>query len=36
MTPTYKRNKEELNAIKNKAFGDSAVEPESVNGVISF
>ena len=36
LTPTYKRNKEELNAIKNKAFGDSAVEPESVNGVISF
>ncbi len=39
MTPTYKRSKEQLSAIKNKAFGVSAVEPESALGtgsVISF
>ncbi len=39
MTPTFKRSKEQLNAIKNKAFGANAVEPESALGtgsVISF
>ncbi len=40
MTPAYKRSKEQLNAIKNKATGELAVEPESALGmpgsVISF
>ncbi len=39
MTPTFKRSKEQLNEIQNKATADAAVEPESstsASPIISF
>ena len=39
MTPTYKRSKELLNSIKEKAVGAGIIEPESAfdsGAVISF
>ena len=40
MTPTYKRSKEQLSAIKTKAIGDTVIEPESAtssdSSIISF